>query len=50
MRAAALVANHVSVRKRQARLCVLMNSFTMKVFVVRERIFHRAIGILVDGI
>ena len=37
MRAAvAFGANQVSVRKRQARLCVLMNSFMMKVFVVRE--------------
>ena len=43
----ALGASQVSVRKRQARLCVLMNSFTMKVFVVRERMFHRAMGIMV---
>ena len=50
MRAAdALGVNHVSVRKRQARLCVLMNSLTMKVFVVRERMFQRAIEIMVGG-
>ena len=44
MRAAeALGVSQVSVRKRQSRLCVLMNSFIIKVFGVRERIFHRAI-------
>ena len=45
--AGALGVNHVSVRKRQARLYVLMNSFTIKDFAVREWMFHRAMGIMV---
>ena len=43
---AALSVNHVSVKKRQDRLCEVIKSLIRKVLGVRDLTFHRAIEIV----
>ena len=45
---AALSVNHVSVKKRQDRLCEVIKSLIRKVLGVRDLTFHRAIEIVAE--